>query len=343
MGHPEHAAAASVDKIVGAEIRFRSSNVPSGVIHDLYDAARAAAGRPLSLDAALGLRDAIAPGETVLVATGSGAAPWLPVGETDGPPGAVGLARALALALDARPVLVTEERRVEALEAVARAGGLNALPYDQLVERRHAASVVPFPETSEEAEDAADRFVDEYEPAAVVAVEKLGPNAEGVIHSITGRERPSGYARFETVFDRAADAGIPTVGVGDGGNELGFGAIEDAVREIQPYGDVCDCPCGGGVATRVAADHVVVAGTSNWGAYGVAAVLALVADAPDALHAPDDERRMLEHAAANGLADGVSARPTTRVDGTSEAANRGVVALLRSLVENRRTEVDRPF
>lgn len=343
MPEPDHATAVSIDKAVTLEIRVRSENLPSGVVHDLHEAALDVEGEPLCLAAGRALSEAVEEGDTVLVATGAGKAPWLPVGETDGPPGAVGLARGLALGLGARPVLVSEERKVPSLEAAAHACGLNNVPYDQLLERTSAVSIVPFPEEVSEAESAADRFMDRYDPAAVIAVEKLGPNREGVIHSITGQERAEGYARIETLFDRANDAGVLTVGVGDGGNEIGFGTIEDAVREIQPYGDRCVCPCEDGVATRVPADHVVVGGTSNWGAYGVQAVLALTSDTPAAMHTPDDESRMLEHLVSHGVGDGVYGRPVMGVDGTTEATNRGVVAILENVVENSLTEIDRPF
>lgn len=335
--------AVSIDGVVTTEIRARSENVPSGVIHDLYDAAHEAMGGPLCLSAGLTLREAVGEGDVVLLATGAGAPPWLPRGETDGPLGTASLARALALALGARPVLLTEERHLPPLRATTRACGLNDVAYERLVERRNAATLEAYPETRSAAEGAAERLLEEYDPAAVVSVEKLGPNEAGVIHSITGRERPEGYARVDALFDRAEEAGIPTVGVGDGGNELGFGTIRDAVREIQPYGEECVCPCGGGVATRVEADEVVVGGTSNWGAYGIAAVLALLTETPEALHGPEEESRMLEGANREGANDGIHGRPVPMVDGTSEATNRGVVAILNDVVETGLTTLDRPF
>ncbi|PSQ08508.1 hypothetical protein BRC93_15180 [Halobacteriales archaeon QS_5_70_15] len=88
---------------------------------------------------------------------------------------------------------------------------------------------------------------------------------------------------------------------------------------------------------------MVVGGTSNWGAYGVAAVLALLTETPEALHAPEEESRMLEHANLEGSNDGIHARPVPMVDGTSEATNRGVVAILNDIVGTGLTTLDRPF
>ncbi|WP_428675350.1 glutamate cyclase domain-containing protein [Reyranella sp.] len=35
---------------------------------------------------------------------------------------------------------------------------------------------------------------------------------------------------------------MPTIGIGDGGNELGCGHINEAVAAIQPFGKECGCP-----------------------------------------------------------------------------------------------------
>lgn len=343
MSQAQEIAADSIDKVTTPEIRVQSENLPSGVIDEMYQAARTAMGQPLSLSAAQALQETVDDGDTVMIATGAGSIPWMPKGETDGPLGAVGLANGLSLALGARPVLLTEERHIPPLKAAAHACGLNNVPYDQLTQRKNAVTIESYPETRMEAEKAAEHILEEKNPTTVVAIEKLGPNDEGVIHSITGQERPEGYARVDALFDRAHEREILTVGIGDGGNEIGFGAIQDTVQEIQPYGAECVCPCGGGVATRVEADHVVVGGTSNWGAYGVEAMLGLLTETPEALHSADDETRMLEHSILKGAGDGLHGRPMVMVDGTTEATNRGIVAILNNIVNNRLTSIDRPF
>jgi hypothetical protein len=93
-----------IGSLVNIEMRF-GEGLPRGVTHRLYDAARAAQGDvPLTFLAADGLRRAINRGDHVLVVTGAGSAPWLPKGETDGPPGAAAIARALETGLGAKPI-----------------------------------------------------------------------------------------------------------------------------------------------------------------------------------------------------------------------------------------------
>src|SRR6185436_14111832 len=91
----------------------------------------------------------------------------------------------------------------------------------------------------------------------------------------------------------ATARGALTVGIGDGGNEVGFGRIPSVVREVMPAGDTCMCPCGGGSAAAVATDVLVVGAISNWAAYGVAAMIGWLADRPDALVTADDVERMI--------------------------------------------------
>src|SRR5207245_11338639 len=77
-------------------------------------------------------------------------------------------------------------------------------------------------------------------------------------------------------------------------------------------------PDGGLIACRVPADHLIVAGVSNWGAYALAAgVLLLRGEKGDAdLFDPDRERRLLEVMVEQGpLVDGVTTRRTATVDG----------------------------
>lgn len=335
--------ASSIDHLVTTETRMPGPL--AGYVKELYRGAHDIEGEPLSLAAARALRETVDEGDTVVIATGAGKGRVnLPNGETDGPLGAVGIARALTMALDARPILAAEDHCVDPLVATARAGGFNAIPVDELLERRRAVSVVPYTTDAGDADAEAERFLETYDPAALIAVEKGGPNAEGVYHSATGTDMSPGRAKIAPLFERANDAGVLTVSVGDNGNEIGFGIAEETVREAHPFGDTCRCPCGGGIACSVSTDHLVVANTSNWGAYGVEAMLALLTETPGALHAPDEEVRMLEQNVLHGSNDGLHDRPIPMVDGTSKRTQSGVVALLTDIVSNALVEdFDRAF
>jgi hypothetical protein len=54
-----------------------------------------------------------------------------------------------------------------------------------------------------------------------------------------------------------------TIGVGDGGNEIGMGRVRE---RLAGEGELI-----ARIASVVSVDHLVVAGVSNWGAYGIVA------------------------------------------------------------------------
>jgi hypothetical protein len=299
----------------------------------LYRAARGAQGdRPLSHLAASALQRRVHFGDHVLFVTGAGGPPYLPHGETDGPLGAVGLARAVSRTLHARPVFVLEEHHVPLVAGAALAAGLDDAPFPSL------------PHGDAAGRQTALELMDRYQPAAVVFIEKLSPNLLGVVHSILGRARdPEEIGAAHWLAHEAKRREVLTIGIGDGGNEIGFGMIADAVREIQPFGRVCQCPCRGGIAAAVSTDVVVAAGISNWGAYGVAAVLAYQAGDPDSLPDAAMEARMLAAAVHAGGVDAVYGRRMPSVDGVEQDAQLGFLQLLRAIVANGLISLERPF
>jgi D-glutamate cyclase len=78
----------------------------------------------------------------------------------------------------------------------------------------------------------------------------------------------------------------------------------------------------------VSVDHLVVAGTSNWGAYGIVAELSRLAGR-DLLHSSDEELRMLRACVDAGAVDGVTRRAEPTVDRLPSGAHTGMLELLR--------------
>src|SRR5260370_17265052 len=104
-------------------MRFRAG-LPRGVTYPLYEAARKKQGKPLTWLAAKLLMDKVKKGDYVFVVTGAGTPPGLPAGETDGPPGAAAIARAIEIGLGAKPVLISEARNMPAVTKSTEAAGV---------------------------------------------------------------------------------------------------------------------------------------------------------------------------------------------------------------------------
>lgn len=331
-----------VDRLVTVE--FRLSGLPQHTTLPLYEAARRAQAGPLAHLAASALLARLDRGSHVFLITGAGMPPWLPAGETDGPLGAASLARALDLAAGAKPVLVVQPNHADPLAAAVTAAGLAVVDAPDFRSRTHASLITTIePGITAGLERARELFA-QFEPRAVIFIEKIGPNRAGYYHGVLGYGRaPDELANMVPVLDLAQDRRVLTIGIGDGGNEIGFGLIADDVRRIQPYGAKCQCPCGQGIAAIAATDILVVAAVSNWGAYAIAANLALELRNPEMLHGADDEALMLERCVQAGAADGATGRPTLSVDGVPLEADVAMVTLLRGLITNALRASDRVF
>ncbi len=297
----------------------------AGDLAVLYQAARSVAGEPLCAAAARRLDAALHPGAGVLLLTGAGAPPSLPHGETDGPLGAAVLARGLVLAFGARPFLVAEDRFLGPIMATldALAGGGSDAAW------RRAVRYARFPLRRDAARLAAEALWDRVRPEAVISIERLGPNRRGVTHNATGQDVTATHAGVETLVTLARRKGVLTIGVGDRGNELGFGSVTARRPKIPILSAPCACPCRSPIACAVPAELFVVASVSNWGAYGMVAGLAVRLGDGRLLHRPVDEARMLKACVLAGARDGLTTRRGLTVDGLPLRIQRAVVARLR--------------
>ena len=113
-----------------------------------------------------------------------------------------------------------------------------------------------------------------------------------------------------------------SVAVGDGGNEIGMGAI---APYLQSKGLI-----PGVSVTR--ADHLLLAEVSNWGAYGLVAMLDIVTGR-DTLPDGATEQGWIERLVAAGAVDGMSRSNTAMVDGHSLEVNAKMLASLHAIVE----------
>jgi len=327
-----------IDKIANVEM-LDDTQSRRNRTHLLYEAARAKQGAPLTYLAAKGLVENVKKGDYVILLAGAGISPWLEWGETDAPTGIASLARALSFGLGATPVYVGSEKELGPVIAAGVAVGITVLDKEavEVYKRKNTALSVPFPIGEKGARDKALEILDEFEPTAMLGVEKHAPNPVGVWHSADGQaDDPKRLPHVHHIVEEGKKRGIFTVGIGDGGNEIGYGLIRAEANEIfkQAYGVTCRCGCGGGEATACATDVLISAAVSNWGAYGVSAMLAYMLEEPLVLQDADTERRMLEAMAQAGAVEAMSALSIPYVDGTSLEVQLAVVTMMHGVVAN---------
>lgn len=166
-----------------------------------------------------------------------------------------------------------------------------------------------------------------------VAIERLGGNVNGHLYGVTGFSRDSSRANFDALFGRAHKLGKPTIGIGDGGNEIGFGKVHQALSALMPdYANKDKTACGGGILSVVKTDVLVVASTSNLGAYGVVAALALLRGDAALCHDPKEEAALHQIGVGLGLVDGATGARIADCDGIAAETNAAMVHLVKDIV-----------
>jgi hypothetical protein len=327
-----------IDRLCTVEMR-RPGSGPRGYIRQLYEAALAeGGGDPLTYRAAMLLKDHARPGGFVFICCNAGVPPLLPFGETDGPLGGAAVARAISVATGAIPVFVHSTGHAGTVIAAAKAIGLQILPREMAEQRPSWVAIDERYEATDVEDSEAAALIDRYRPTAMVALECLAPNKDGITCSSMGYpvERSPAY---HNLFRLAAERGIPTIGVGDGGNEIGLGRIQAATRAVFP-----NPPGGNDLATVVATDVCIVAAVSNWGGYGIAAMLSLLSGNPRALHTDDLDRRMLDAVCMAGAGEGLALSTNLEVDLIDGRVHADLVHTMGVMVRNAASPpYSRPF
>jgi len=227
----------------------------------------------------------------VLIGTGF---PVVDTFETDGPVGAIALYQALEQ-LGAEPVIVCGKP-------------LSKMLADDY--RVHEIQVGEHDLREQEARDALAR----YQPEAIISIERPGMAADGGYYNMRGESISPRTACFDT-FIKAADC--PTIGIGDGGNEIGMGNIHAAISKLNI------------VPAMTEVDELLIADVSNWGAYGLIAMLAHWQG--EDLLARLDPPAILRYLSERGSVDGVTRLNELTEDGLPFAEGESVIAGLREL------------
>jgi hypothetical protein len=215
--------------------------------------------------------------------------------ESDGPTGSVALARTLSR-LGKDVVVWTDELCLDCMKKCAK---LMNFPQDKVLK-------APGMDRGRPDED------------LLIYVERLGRAADGAYYNMAGED----ISRWTEPLDSfALDSGMTTIGIGDGGNEVGMGSLIDQLRKVMPGYASCLCV--------VRADVCIPVDVSNWGAYGLSAALSSVAGrwlAQD----EDEERSALAALGGRYAVDGITKKKEASVDGFPLERHTKIIADLKS-------------
>jgi len=215
--------------------------------------------------------------------------------ETDGPPGAVILADTLVRA--GKEVTLLFDTPSEGIMKAALAFAHPSIDYICL----EPGSTV-----------SADGILRE-NTTHFIALERPGRCADGTYRNFSGLEITPFHAVLDDLFLQCRTSGITTIGIGDGGNELGMGGVSDAV----------DRHTGKTLSCRTEADFCICAGVSNWAGYAASALVSCLMN-ENLMAGEPVLNKILKAIAAAGAVDGITAAPGITVDGLEPAWESGI-------------------
>lgn len=228
---------------------------------------------------------------TVIIGTGF---PVMDTYETDGPVGAIALYNALET-LGAEPVIACGSPLSESIAKDFRILPLTANDLDK-------------------AEVEAAARLRQFKPDAVISIERPGLADDGHYYNMRGEDITARCTFFDPYMSLAD---CPTIAIGDGGNEIGMGNIGSAIGTLDIRAAVTPC------------DELLVADVSNWGAYGLIALLAHWSGRD--LLADISPLEILSYLSARGSVDGVTRKNTLTEDGLEASEGIALIEELRAI------------
>jgi len=304
-----------------------------GIVPALYRAAVETVGAPLAMTAARRLRAVINRGDVVGLITGFPSRSFLGRGitETDGPVGAVYLARVLEEVLHAVPVIITDSALQRYCAKPSLNAGLLVTSVEGALQAKRgpvnaaAVSFVDCPVDDDEALRVAQQFMHDLKPKALIAIEMPSIAVDGYAHTAGGRAIVHEHlAKADHFFHLAAEQGVLRIGLGDGGNEMGMGNLRTALAEISPV--------GAKIAALTESDVPVVGASSNWAAYAIGVCIEALRGTTNA-NRSIDLAGIIRRCAEEGAIDGYSSRPEAKVDGTPISMNLALVEMMTWVVD----------
>jgi hypothetical protein len=230
---------------------------------------------------------------TVLIGTGF---PVLDTFETDGPVGAIVLYNVIKH-LGAKPVIVCGAPLSKALAADFN---VFEIAVDALANSQSEAASA----------------LQQLQPELIISIERPGLSEQGGYFNMRGEDISPRCASFDEFLTQAQ---CPTIGIGDGGNEIGMGNIKQAIKQldITPAATTCD--------------ELLIADVSNWAAHGVIALLSHWHQQD--LFALTDPLDILKYISDRGSVDGVTRANTLTEDSLPASAGDQLVNQLKAAIK----------
>ena len=206
--------------------------------------------------------------------------------ETDGPPGALTLCLILKK-LGYIPVILTDKYCQNFFEKY----DIKVIYMDIKMENESKINFI-------------ERTIKEYDPKGMISIERCGLNTENKYANMRNISINEHTAEIDLFFLNYYKK-IPTIGIGDGGNEIGMGNLENIIKNNLEL-----IPC------KIKVDKLIISSVSNWGGYGLAAYLCLLTKNKEFFESVEETiKNYIKYIVSIGSVDGVTHENKEKVDG----------------------------
>jgi hypothetical protein len=152
-----------------------------------------------------------------------------------------------------------------------------------------------------------------------VSIERCGATCDGTYADMHGNDISDYNAKIDCLFYEHSN----TIGIGDGGNEIGMGNFASIIPQS---GRLTSKP------SVTKATHAIIATVSNWGAYGLIAEIAKRVN-QNVLLSVNDGEELIRRAVVYGAVDGVSKKREPGVDGFRLLENSKKLSMLHQYIK----------
>ena len=223
--------------------------------------------------------------------------------ETDGPIGAIAIGNALKN-IGYQVTYITDEFLQPPIKKVLSADdNLEIFPM-----QNHEQSAIT-----------ADKMISDLNPSLIISIERCGPTVDGDYLNSRGKK----IEEFNSKTEYLLNNNIPSIGIGDGGNEIGMGNLKHIIKNST---ELSNPPC---ITTT---DLLIPASTSNWGGYGLVAGLSKITNKNLLPSIPEDEKLIKDFVDAGGV-DGITATSSYKVDSFELEVNSSILNRLHKLIQ----------
>ncbi|MBN19420.1 MAG: hypothetical protein CL758_08115 [Chloroflexi bacterium] len=224
--------------------------------------------------------------------------------ETDGPPGAIAIGNALE-DIGYKVVYVSDKYTIQYLSKI----------------KRDNAIVIEFPISDDDSsKQFANNFLLEYNPNLLISIERCGFDKTFSYRNMHGVD----FSKYNAKIDYLFNNQINSIGIGDGGNEIGMGKFINKIIET---------PSLVKYPSLTKTSLTIISSVSNWGGYGLVAALSNKIGS-NLLISVEEEIEFIKTIVDMGAVDGFSGQKQYKVDGFNLQDNSFALINLHKLVND---------